>query len=137
MICQVERGEAQVEILPEGFADGNIKRCVRGQMGRTIAVEKAGAIVDVEVRRRTPGQPQIEAGRERVALVVIEEEVALVRRLEIGEAAADRAGALGVLVRVSKVEAREVGDRGRFGAGFPAANAGAGDGQREKDVGVP
>src|SRR6266849_4806883 len=67
---------------------------------------------------------------------MIEEEIALARRGEIGETAGYPAGAFGVLMGEGGVELSASGDPGRGCCGFPAAYAGTSDGEREKNIGV-
>src|SRR5882757_4426765 len=105
-------------------------------MSRAFAVHKARAIVGVEVGPNAPWQLQIEAGGNRVALIVVEEEVTFVGRREVSEAARDAARAFGILVGVGGMNLSTAGDLRRIRGGFPAANARASDGQREKDIGV-
>src|SRR6266436_9518762 len=104
-------------------------------MFRAFSVDKAGAIVGVEVGPQAPRQLQIEAGGEGVALVVVEEEVAFVRRGKIGKAAGYAAGTLSVLMRVDGVELGECGDPGRGRGAFPAANASTSNGKRKENIG--
>ena len=105
-------------------------------MLRAFAVDKAGAVIGIEVGPHPPGQLQVEAGGKRVALVVVEKEIAFVGRLEIGKTAGYAARALGVLVRVGGVELGASGDAGRVRRGFPATDAGTIDGERKENVGV-
>ena len=106
-------------------------------MRRPFAVHKTRPVICIEVGPRAPGQGKIDPGRERVALIVVEEEVACVRRLEIGKASADAARALRILMRVGGVELNASGHAWRGCGAFPAADAGTIDGERKEDMEFP
>ena len=67
---------------------------------------------------------------------MIEEEVAFVRRLEIGEAAGDPAGAFRVLMRIGSVELGASRNTRRVCRAFPSPDAGAIDGEGKENVGI-
>ena len=99
-----------------------------------FAIDKTGAVVSVEVSPGAPRQREIDPGRERVALVVIEEEIAFVRRLEIGKAAGDPTSAFRVLMGIRGMElGSSLAMRGEFVVRFPSADAGAIDGASGKE----
>src|SRR5205807_2964881 len=83
-----------------------------------------------------PGKLEVRSRTERVALVVIEEEISLLRRREVGEPTGDRSCAFGILMRVGQMELYATGNSRRVGAGFPSTETSAVDGQREEDVGI-
>ncbi len=87
---------------------------MRRQMLRAFSVHKARAIVDIEVGPGMPWQLEIDAGRKRVALIVIQKEIAFVRWFEISQAAGDSARAFGVLVGIDGVELCRPAMRGEF-----------------------
>jgi len=70
---------------------------MRRQVVWAVTVEEARAVVQVEVGQHPPGQAQVEAGGECVALVVVEEEIGTFGRREVGKAAGDAAESLSVL----------------------------------------
>src|SRR5207248_2862257 len=82
----------------ERRSGGNVEGHVRRKMRRTIAFEKAGAVGDRRRYPRRARQTERGAGAQRVALIVIEEEV-LFARTEVGESAADAALAFHPLMR--------------------------------------
>ena len=67
---------------------------------------------------------------------MIEEEIALIRRFEVGQAAGYAACAFSVLVRIDSVELGQPGDPGRIRGSFPSTYARPLDGEREENVGV-
>ena len=68
---------------------------------------------------------------------MIEEEIAFVGRFEIGKASSDPARAFRVLVGIGSVELGASCDARRVRGGFPAADAGAINGEREENIGIP
>ena len=137
VVADVERAEAQVPFLSERFADGDIHRRVRGQVSGAIAIEKSGTVVHVHGGPTAPRKLEVRSRTERIALVVIEEEISLLRRREVGEPTGDRSCAFGILMRVGQMELNSTGNSRRVGAYFPSTETGAVDGQREEDVGIP
>ena len=109
---------------------------MRGQVFRAFAIDKTGAVVCVEVSPGAPRQREINPGRECVALVVIEEEVAFVRRLEVGQAASDSARAFRVLIRISRMKLGASREARRVHRAFPSPDAGAIDGEGKENVGI-
>src|SRR6478752_1240491 len=101
---------------------------MRGQVLGSFAIDKTGAVVCVEVSPGSPRQREVDPGRKCVALVVIKEEVAFVRRLEIGEAASDSAGAFSVLIRIGGMELSASCEPRRVHRPFPSPDAGPLDG---------
>ena len=84
-----------------------------------------------------PGQGELAAEVERVALVVIEGEISRRWNGAIREQAADDASmAEGELIGVVKVELAAVTDAGRTKSKFPAGDAGGLDGDGEEEVGI-
>jgi len=98
---------------------------MRGQVFWAFSVDEARAVAGIEVGPDAPGEIEIEAGGECVALVVVEEEITFVRRGEIGKTTGYSSSALRVLMGVSGVELGAPGDPGRVCRGFPAAVAAA------------
>src|SRR5215469_9051814 len=138
-IADVERGEGDGVALAERFADGNIKRRVAGQVGageglarRTVG--ESGTVVNVGGCECSPGEGSVEADVEGVALVVIERRVSELRKRKIGEAAGDRASRERDLVRIGEMELAAAPEAGRPQSGFPRADEGSVDSEREKDV---
>src|SRR5882724_11882162 len=108
-----------------------------GKVGGAVAGEEAGAVKHVTRNPGTPGQVDVEAEVQRVALVVVEEEIgAVLWRNEFGESAAHAAASFCILVRVGKVRFYPA-DLRRAQGRLPTAHAGAIDSQREEDVGIP
>src|SRR5450432_4237841 len=103
-------------------------------MLRAFPVHKARAIVDIEVGPDVPWQLEIEAGRNRAALIVVEEEITFVRWFEIGQAAGHSPRAFGVLMGINGVELCEPSDSGRICGGLPSAYAGAIDSEWKENV---
>src|SRR5580704_8706160 len=76
-VGDIHRTDRNGHHLPECLAHRKVERRVRRQVRRTVAIEKAGAEL---ISGRRPGvarQGQREDGSSRVALIVIEQEVAL------------------------------------------------------------
>ena len=102
-VGDVGAGEANREVLAEGFAHRQIEGVVAGQMVGAVAIEEARAVVDGEGGEATPRQVALDAGGERVALVVVQVERSAGRRRKIGKTTGDGADALGDLVRVNQM----------------------------------
>src|SRR5690349_12461111 len=101
----------------------------------TVSVEEPRAVGQVRRRPTPPGQRNLPAKAERVALVVVEVEIAgALRNLEVSETAGHGAGALHPLPRVGEMQLGAAQQARRAHAGLPAANASALDGQREKNI---
>ena len=87
-----------------------------------------------------PGQRDVAAEVEGVALVVVESAVAGDRRGiadvggEVGEAAGDGASGGGGLVRIGEMNLGAVGEARRTEGDFPAADNGSFDGEREEEI---
>src|SRR6478752_6331729 len=107
---------------------------MRGQVLGSFAIDKTGAVVCVEVSPGAPRQREIDPSREGVALVVIEKEVAYVRRLEISEAAGNSAGAFRVLIGIGGMELGASCEPRRVHRAFPSPDAGALDGEGKENV---
>ena len=133
-VGDVERGECQRKTLAEILADGEIKGRVRGQMIGPVLQQETRSEIQVSRGPDSAWKLNVVAGAERVALVVIEEEKPRRRRLEVGEAAGDRAFSLRVLVRIRQVQAGAVRDFRGAKSGLPGANACASDCEREENV---
>lgn len=136
IVGEVGRGEAGRPVFAEGFSDGKIGSRVGREMLRAVAIDEARAVVDVDSRPDAFREIDVEAGAYGVALIVIEEEILIDGRREVGEAASDSAEAFGVLVREGEVELGAIKNARGGRGGFPALDAGAVDGEREEDVGV-
>src|SRR5712692_6329424 len=108
---------------------------MRRQVVWAVTVEEARAVVQIEVGRHPPGQAQVEAGGESVALVVVEVEIGIFGRREGGKADGDATESLSVLVRVGEMPLDASADTRRGGTGLPSPDARAFDSEREKDVG--
>ncbi len=80
-----------------------------GKVRRTAAVGKPGAIVHVTVRPNPLRQGEVEAGIERVALIVVQIEIPGWWG-EIDESAVDLSTALGKLMRKGGVDLRAAPD---------------------------
>ena len=110
---------------------------MRGQVSRTVSIEKTGAIIGIEVGRHATWKLKVEASRKGIALVVIEKEVTLLGRRKISEPAGDSAGSLRILMRIGEVEFGAAGDVRRIDAGLPAANPSMRDCKWKEDIGIP
>jgi len=75
LIGEVQRGQAHIPILAKRLAKRQIVRRVRRQMPRPFAVEETGPITDIKVSADMPRQLHVDATRERIALIVIQEAV--------------------------------------------------------------
>src|SRR5579862_9680709 len=71
---------------------------------------------------------------QRVALIVVEQEIATPRRREIGQASGYGAGPLGMRVGITHINLTATKELRRSDAHFPTIKASARDGQRKKDV---
>src|SRR5262249_23940847 len=104
-------------------------------MGRAVAVHESGAVIHVYVGGGFPRQNEIEAGRERVALIVVEK-TKRVAGAAADQPSGDNAGPLGILVGIRKVELPVAGDLGRFGSRLPAADSRMLERQRKENIGI-
>ena len=91
-------------------------------MFRAFAIEKAGAVIHVDVSPGAPRQREIDAGRERLALVMIEEEDTFFRRFEISQAAGNGARAFGILMGIGGMKLRASSEARRVNRAFPSPN---------------
>src|SRR6185437_2079978 len=99
----VQRTEFQRQILAELFRHREIEFCMARQMRRAVPVKKSRSVTHIGGDPGAPRQSHVEASAERVALVVVEKEIAKWWGCEIGETAGDSALALRVLVRKREV----------------------------------
>lgn len=90
-------------LLPECLAALETEDRVRRFMGRSVAFEKPGTVIDRAGYPCARGQFDVHACRECVALIMIEEEELVAGRLEGRQATADRPSALDELMRVGDV----------------------------------
>src|SRR5262249_50544253 len=111
---------------------GGVRRFVAG----AVAFQKTGAIVQVARGEAAPGQCGRVSDAEGVALVVIEIEQLIRRRRKIGKAAGDGAASLDKLMRIGQMHLSAPEELGGANGTFPAANAGAVNRERKKDVGI-
>ena len=88
LVEQVHRGQLERPVVPSRTG-GEVDRGVTREVVRAVAVEEAGAVVEVSSDPERARQLRGHAGAERVSLVMIEEESPFLRRCEIGEAAGD------------------------------------------------
>src|SRR5882672_100754 len=102
----------------------------------TFPVEEAGTIVNAKVHPGSPGQSQVESGGKRVALVVVEKAERVLAESSGDQAAGDIPVPFRMLMGVSETPGNTVRQPRRRGAHFPAADAGALQSEREKDIGV-
>src|SRR5271165_4746531 len=135
-VRDVGAGEANGEILAEGFAYRQIEGGIAGQMVGAIAVEKAGAVVDGEGREATPRQVALDAGRKRVALIVVKKERPAWRWGKIGKTTGDSTDTLGQLVRVNEMSVIGMENQGRTDGGFLSLNDGSLNRKGQEDVGI-
>src|SRR6185369_4935610 len=106
-------------------------------MRRAIAIEEARPVGNVERAPNAPGQGHIESGRQRVALVVIEETKGFFAKFVAHQSTCNAAAPLCKLVRVREMPRGDSANAWRRRRHFPAANPGTPQRQREKDVGIP
>src|SRR2546425_2368397 len=137
MVCEVQGCQAYRPIFSEGFAQSEIERGMRGQVRGAVSIEKAGAIIGIEIGRHTPWKLEVEASRKGVTLIVIEKEVTLLGRRKVSEPAGDSTSSLRVLMRISKMEFCAASDYRRIDAAFPAANPRVRDRKWKEDIGIP
>ncbi len=98
------------------------------------SIGKSRAVVDVGGDVGAPGQGDIAARIECVALIVVKRAEAG-RERKVSETAGDGAAAFGNLVGVSEVQLAAVGKSRRTKRQLPAANHGLRDGDRKEDAG--
>ena len=123
-VLKVGCADRRTEFVAERLADRQIDAGVVGQVrvrvrrGRVrIAVDEAGAVVDVGGSISLPRQRRVEADVERVALIVVDRRVARrdvalrsVLRVVADQATGDGAALLGDLVGVGEVRLTELPD---------------------------
>ena len=92
-IAHVHGGPGDTDSFSKRPADGKVERGVPLQMGRDVAgpVGEPRSVIQISTRRDPVRKIEIEPGVERVALVVIQQEVAVGGRREVGETSGDRA----------------------------------------------
>src|SRR5271166_1635128 len=129
-VRDVGAGEANGEVLAEGLTHREIEGGVAGQMVGAIAIEKAGAVVDGKGCEAMPRQVALDAGRERVALIVVQVKTAFGWRRKVRESARDSAEALCLLVRIHQVSVIVTQNQRRADRNFDAPDAGRVDGER-------
>src|SRR6185437_15847575 len=130
----VQRTEFQRQILANLLRHGEIDLRVARQMCRSVSVEKSRSVTHIGGNPDAPRQSDVNTRGERVPLVVVEKEIALCRRREIGEPARHSAFALRVLVRKRQVPFGTIEKPRRTRCHFPASNARARNGEREKYI---
>lgn len=109
-IGAVLRGERDAEAFAEGFSERESKLGMAREMVGTVFVEETRAVAQVSRGKRAPRQDGMEAGAERIPLIVVEQEKALVRRSEVSEAAGNSASAFNELVGVGEIDLEALGD---------------------------
>src|SRR5579872_3919368 len=102
-VGDVQTRNRQGKVFPDILSDRHVERGVLRQMiarkwiaGR--AVGKARTIIYVGRGEKLPGERGLESKIQSIPLVMIEEEITLVRRTKIGQAAGDGAAALRHLI---------------------------------------
>src|SRR6266571_2827732 len=135
-VGDVLRREDQVQAFADGLAERKRKLRVARQMRRAVTIEEARAVTQIAGGPGAPGKLNVEAGIERVALVVVEKEKARRWRREIGKPSSDATGGLRELVRIRQIELRAVAKPRGAHRRFPTVNARALDGKRKEDVGI-
>jgi hypothetical protein len=81
-VTDVQGGHHQRPLLAEGLAALDVEGRMRRLVSRAVCFEKSGTEPDRAGRSRAGRQFDLHTRRERVALVVIEEELVVARRLE-------------------------------------------------------
>ena len=101
-VGKVQAVDGNGKILADRLSEREIESGVGLEMAGHVsaAVGEAGAVVEAARGPGTPRQVGFEVCVQSVALIVIQEEVAVVRRREIGEPSRDCAFAFGMLIRV-------------------------------------
>ncbi len=111
---------------------------VHGRMAaqrRTVLGWKARAVVEVRPAEPSARQQDIEAGAQRVPLIVVERESPFGRR-EVRQPAAHAANAVGVLVRIGHVHLSSMPRARRANGQLPSADQRAVDRQRQEHIRV-
>src|SRR5579884_2732420 len=101
-----------------------------------ISVGKPRAIFDVRGNNRVLVEYGLEAGAQRIPLVVVEDEPAGVGWREIGEAAGDGAGAFGVLPGIRQMYLPAIKQARRTHRHLLAINARRLNGNGEEEIGI-
>src|ERR1700722_12018039 len=133
--CVYGGGELVAEILAQSY----VERCVLRQIVSGIrlagkGVGETGAVIDVGGSVGAPGEGQIAADIERVALVVIE---GAPRKIgKIGQTAVDESARPRHLIGIGKMKLCAVRNARRAHRKLPAADKGVLNGQREKQIGL-
>src|SRR5258708_1171738 len=99
----VERCDRRGPALTKALAERQIYGGSPRKLCRAVLDGKARTVGHISRCPRSPRQIRLEARTERMPLVVVEREAAFRRRRKIGEAAADSALSLHVLIRVRQV----------------------------------
>jgi len=115
---------------------GEILAGVRPAGDALLSVVESGAVVNVGGGVGTPGEDDVAAQVERVALVMVERAKVgfdvgdRIGRADVGivQSPGDDATGLGDLIGVSEMKLAAAGDAGRAQRQFPSANQGSGIG---------
>src|SRR5258708_33179567 len=103
------------------------------KVGRATAVGEPGSVVDVRPREEAALQCGVEAGAERVALIVVQQEVPAAWR-KVRQAAADRPAPFGLLSCIRQVDMSTLPRPRRADGQLPSPDELPLNRQREKDV---
>src|SRR6266705_580404 len=136
LVGQVSCRKLDRPSLAKIFAQGPINRPIAGQVLRSIAIQKAGAVSKIAGDPAMPAHIGTKSNAEGVALIVIEKEGAFCRRAEVRKASGDGPHAFDRLVRIRQVEVRALKQSWRSQRALKSANANALDGQGKENVGV-
>src|SRR5689334_83774 len=79
-------------------------------------------------------EAEVESGMQRVALIVIQQEIAALRRREVGQASGNGAGAFGMRVGIAHINLAAPKELRRTDARFPAIESRARNRHRKKHV---
>src|SRR5438270_5901005 len=85
-IGEVQSCQAHRPLFAKSFSQRNIVGAVRGEMFGAVTVHEPRTVVVVERRPAAEGQIQIYSRAERIALIVIEEKVSILRWRKVSKA---------------------------------------------------
>jgi len=116
--------------------DRKIDRAVRRKVRRTISVQKPRSVIEIE-RRPSVTHIELAADAQRIALIVIEQKISPIRRLEIRQSPGHIAPRLCVLPRIHQMQASVIADTRRAHRDLRPMQPRIRYRQWKKDIAVP